>query len=117
ALDGRRPVRQPEAARRGDGLRPVRPGGGCAAARRTRFRIGTGGRGWRPRSHAVVSCRAHEGGGMALPRRILPLIALGMGLVLLAACSGKVKRVSPPADRKSTRLNSSHVKISYAVFC
>src|SRR5690606_40110579 len=22
-----------------------------------------------------------------------------------------------PADRKSTRLNSSHVKISYAVFC
>src|SRR5207302_10537430 len=25
--------------------------------------------------------------------------------------------VSPAADRKSTRLNSSHVKISYAVFC
>src|SRR5690606_39683555 len=24
---------------------------------------------------------------------------------------------SVPADRKSTRLNSSHVKISYAVFC
>src|SRR5690606_41660610 len=24
---------------------------------------------------------------------------------------------SEPADRKSTRLNSSHVKISYAVFC
>src|SRR6266511_6016541 len=24
---------------------------------------------------------------------------------------------SPRADRKSTRLNSSHVKISYAVFC
>src|SRR6266513_5015114 len=23
----------------------------------------------------------------------------------------------PPADRKSTRLNSSHVSISYAVFC
>src|SRR5207253_11160932 len=23
----------------------------------------------------------------------------------------------PPADRKSTRLNSSHVAISYAVFC
>src|SRR5215475_6092298 len=23
----------------------------------------------------------------------------------------------PPGDRKSTRLNSSHVKISYAVFC
>src|SRR5690606_41885311 len=25
--------------------------------------------------------------------------------------------VAPKADRKSTRLNSSHVKISYAVFC
>src|SRR5690606_40490005 len=27
------------------------------------------------------------------------------------------ERVVPAADRKSTRLNSSHVKISYAVFC
>src|SRR5690606_39917882 len=26
-------------------------------------------------------------------------------------------RVRRPEDRKSTRLNSSHVKISYAVFC
>src|SRR3712207_6989025 len=25
--------------------------------------------------------------------------------------------VAPPADRKSTRLNSSHANISYAVFC
>src|SRR5207249_6377432 len=25
--------------------------------------------------------------------------------------------VAPPLDRKSTRLNSSHVSISYAVFC
>src|SRR5699024_12415319 len=28
---------------------------------------------------------------------------------------GKFRR--PPGDRKSTRLNSSHVSISYAVFC
>src|SRR5436309_3888898 len=27
------------------------------------------------------------------------------------------RRASPGPDRKSTRLNSSHVKISYAVFC
>src|SRR5690606_41886578 len=27
------------------------------------------------------------------------------------------QRREPPRDRKSTRLNSSHVKISYAVFC
>src|SRR5690606_41924117 len=31
-------------------------------------------------------------------------------------CRGSA-RSSPSADRKSTRLNSSHVKISYAVFC
>src|SRR5690349_22758360 len=32
---------------------------------------------------------------------------------------GRVRavRVARPADRKSTRLNSSHVEISYAVFC
>src|SRR5436305_10550343 len=28
-----------------------------------------------------------------------------------------VQPVRHPADRKSTRLNSSHVRISYAVFC
>src|SRR5690606_40288550 len=28
-----------------------------------------------------------------------------------------VRDLTLPADRKSTRLNSSHVKISYAVFC
>src|SRR5207302_11323871 len=31
--------------------------------------------------------------------------------------SPRVQVVEPPPDRKSTRLNSSHVKISYAVFC
>src|SRR5215475_15266968 len=30
---------------------------------------------------------------------------------------GERRRPHPPRDRKSTRLNSSHVKISYAVFC
>src|SRR5690606_40469874 len=28
-----------------------------------------------------------------------------------------LSRAAAPRDRKSTRLNSSHVKISYAVFC
>src|SRR5260221_3669495 len=28
-----------------------------------------------------------------------------------------IVNASPPADRKSTRLNSSHTVISYAVFC
>src|SRR5436309_8510408 len=30
---------------------------------------------------------------------------------------GADRHVGAPIDRKSTRLNSSHVKISYAVFC
>src|SRR5437868_9542864 len=30
---------------------------------------------------------------------------------------GLVRRVGNPRDRKSTRLNSSHVSISYTVFC
>src|SRR5690606_40910117 len=34
-----------------------------------------------------------------------------------AALRASPCRRAPAADRKSTRLNSSHVKISYAVFC
>src|SRR5690625_6859634 len=34
-----------------------------------------------------------------------------------AICAAKVMRQRDGADRKSTRLNSSHVAISYAVFC
>src|SRR3712207_7226133 len=33
------------------------------------------------------------------------------------AGSGVRRRVHQPEDRKSTRLNSSHANISYAVFC
>src|SRR5690349_23605677 len=43
--------------------------------------------------------------GRRLPRRVVP---------------GRVEREHHPphpVDRKSTRLNSSHVEISYAVFC
>src|SRR5262245_64936106 len=33
------------------------------------------------------------------------------------SCRRRVSRVVTPTDRKSTRLNSSHLGISYAVFC
>src|SRR3712207_8113606 len=36
--------------------------------------------------------------------------------VCLAAAAME-KRIAPAPDRKSTRLNSSHANISYAVFC
>src|SRR5690606_40145329 len=42
---------------------------------------------------------SREGGGLRVEGYIAPLAENG------------------PLDRKSTRLNSSHVKISYAVFC
>src|SRR5690606_41604146 len=40
------------------------------------------------------------------------------GGCLLSGQGSRNSHVEPlPGDRKSTRLNSSHVKISYAVFC
>src|SRR5437667_4947854 len=33
------------------------------------------------------------------------------------SCPGRTVRVTNHRDRKSTRLNSSHITISYAVFC
>src|SRR5690606_40361430 len=44
-----------------------------------------------------------------------PLASTIMGLPL--GSSGSPMIVEANGDRKSTRLNSSHVKISYAVFC
>src|SRR5256885_10948942 len=37
--------------------------------------------------------------------------------VLLSKSSARTSAPSPRRDRKSTRLNSSHLVISYAVFC
>src|SRR5262245_64464304 len=49
---------------------------------------------------------------------------LAPGRVRSPACAGRAQRLPCPArsiqgslDRKSTRLNSSHLGISYAVFC
>src|SRR5258705_1921356 len=53
-----------------------------------------------------------------------PWQALGVGLEVLAKRTvvanqrgERLKRAAVGADRKSTRLNSSHLGISYAVFC
>src|SRR5207302_8740034 len=51
----------------------------------------------------------------------LPQQCIGQPVEQLSTSGIVVRRISPEgdekADRKSTRLNSSHVKISYAVFC
>src|SRR5690606_39730510 len=39
------------------------------------------------------------------------------GVALTARAAAQLVVDTPALDRKSTRLNSSHVKISYAVFC
>src|SRR5690606_30287199 len=60
---------------------------------------------------------------IGLTAAVLVLVAGSVaGLLLLRreglrAWRGFRQRVASGADRKSTRLNSSHVKISYAVFC
>src|SRR5256885_7000701 len=38
-------------------------------------------------------------------------------LAMLALYFGRIRHLSSLQDRKSTRLNSSHLVISYAVFC
>src|SRR5207253_9303743 len=63
----------------------------------------------------VPHARAHAARGLARERRRL---TLGRASELAHAGRARARR-SPRRrrDRKSTRLNSSHVAISYAVFC
>src|SRR5204862_4784234 len=45
-------------------------------------------------------------------------IAIGGAVLgMIIALSSRRRRTDVPGDRKSTRLNSSHVENSYAVFC
>src|SRR5690606_39597223 len=48
---------------------------------------------------------------------IFPISAIGFAFVLKYHTKIAYLRKHTSLDRKSTRLNSSHVKISYAVFC
>src|SRR3712207_9384375 len=73
-----------------------------------------------PDPHCPLPCHrapAERGGGAGLPRR-RGAHDLGERLVEAAAPrSGGTPSnlLGPPVDRKSTRLNSSHANISYAV--
>ena len=42
---------------------------------------------------------------------------MSLNLVTMDSCVDVVERQDLSLDRKSTRLNSSHANISYAVFC
>src|SRR5690606_42008944 len=76
----------------------------------------------RDRGAAPLSeSQLRRGGGRVLGRRALLQRSriLQQSRAGAAVPAGHELRLLPrrPADRKSTRLNSSHVKISYAVFC
>src|SRR5688572_32404276 len=46
-----------------------------------------------------------------------PVVATRVTGCVDAVVDGETGTLVPPRDRKSTRLNSSHSQISYAVFC
>src|SRR5690606_41476285 len=52
-----------------------------------------------------------------LQRLVHPGVNDGLAFLEAQAAQHGVHALRPEEDRKSTRLNSSHVKISYAVFC
>src|SRR5690606_39801179 len=67
---------------------------------------------------ARASARAHARGAAPVAVRSAALRPEAFGRRVRALPLGEpVCRKVLPEDRKSTRLNSSHVKISYAVFC
>src|SRR5207253_8672418 len=64
----------------------------------------------RKRRHAAVLREALEREGLSFAHRAAELSEIGVEPVVVGAHRRE-------QDRKSTRLNSSHVAISYAVFC
>src|SRR3712207_8467995 len=60
---------------------------------------------------ALISMAMLYAGGLGSLQTMTLIAALPFGIIMLMLCIGLLK------DRKSTRLNSSHANISYAVFC
>src|SRR3712207_7837659 len=82
----------------------------------TLFRSARHGRGGTGALRAAALVRAADDRG-----RARPLVVCARGDAGAGAARARAARVRPRArgvgDRKSTRLNSSHANISYAVFC
>src|SRR5690625_3102201 len=78
-----------------------------------------GDRQTRQQPPGVMSLEVVEVGGLTMGRTQADAVARPVGEVPTVAMSFDVTThdVIHIADRKSTRLNSSHVAISYAVFC
>src|SRR3712207_7483674 len=50
-------------------------------------------------------------------RSMMKTLITAAGLAVVLAGAAQAQPAQPGRDRKSTRLNSSHANISYAVFC
>src|SRR3712207_8814538 len=68
------------------------------------------------RSHEQLAVAVED--GAARGRDLQPADALVLGALGVVLAPDDLEEVEAhPEDRKSTRLNSSHANISYAVFC
>src|SRR5699024_11378131 len=65
----------------------------------------------------ALSAAIRTADGLPMTFEKCPIIALRTSSVAWNGLCLGPRRHSRPRDRKSTRLNSSHVSISYAVFC
>src|SRR6266576_4833664 len=64
-------------------------------------------------TNAIYTLSLHD----ALPISWLDKARFAFTIARLRRLASKSHGLDPELDRKSTRLNSSHVEISYAVFC
>src|SRR5207245_10422558 len=68
---------------------------------------------------AIDMCNRDQGGTVVIPAGdfVVGTVELKSNVTLHVAAAGRLLGSGKPEDRKSTRLNSSHGSISYAVFC
>src|SRR5262245_62913623 len=64
----------------------------------------------------IRSARARMDCGTVKPSA-LAVVELTISSIFVGCSTGRSAGLAPLRDRKSTRLNSSHLGISYAVFC
>src|SRR3712207_7872750 len=66
----------------------------------------------------IYTLSLHDALPILVPRQVIRELHLRPGLLLRGIPRGRMlNRIDTIEDRKSTRLNSSHANISYAVFC
>src|SRR3712207_8415183 len=73
------------------------------------------GRGWSQAKTPEATAKLHT--TYTEERRIRDLLDVIDGIANAVTETGQFRAIEANIDRKSTRLNSSHANISYAVFC